>query len=120
MIFRNHILKYSVFYYYKIQFFFIMNYTHLMIQLIGKPKKSSLENEFPIPVTELVGKFYQFRKNKYTICKVVVWGNLAVDFLRYYGPNDYILVEGHVSLQDSFIEDLISDGASKVMTPKYL
>nr|QXM17676.1 hypothetical protein Ycf41 [Chaetoceros pseudocurvisetus] len=81
-----------------------MNYTTLMIKLIGKPKKGLLETD--IPVTELVGKFYQFRKNKYTVCKILVWGNLASDLLSYYDPNDYLIVEGHISLQDSIIEDL--------------
>ena len=40
-----------------------MNYTTLIVKLLGTPKKSSIENE--IPVTEFIGKFYQYRKNKY-------------------------------------------------------
>jgi hypothetical protein len=80
-----------------------MNYTTLMIQLITKPKTGFCEND--IPITEFVGKFYQFRKNKYTLCKILVWGNLAGDFLRYYNPKDYVLVEGHMSLQESVIDD---------------
>ena len=82
-----------------------MNYTTLMIKLLAKPKKIGL-SESDIPVTELIGKFYQFRKNKYTLCKVLVWGKLAGDLLRYYDRNDYLLIEGHISLQDSIIEDL--------------
>ena len=82
-----------------------MNYTTLMIKLIGKPKQIDLVKS-DIPVTELIGKFYQFRKNRYTVCKVLVWGKLAGDVLGYYDQNDYLLVEGHLSLQDSVIEDL--------------
>jgi len=104
MIFINHILTSYFYLFYKHNFFFRMNYTTLIVKLLGTPKKSSIENE--IPVTEFIGKFYQYRKNKYTICKLIVWGNLADDLLKYYDTNDYMFVEGHVSIQESFIKEL--------------
>jgi single-stranded DNA-binding protein len=32
--------------------------------------------------------------------KVVCWGNLARDVKNYYRVNDYIMIEGYLSLRD--------------------
>jgi hypothetical protein len=81
-----------------------MNYTNFLIRVVSKPERSFFDND--IIYTEFVGKFYQFRKNEYTLCKISVWGNLAYDTLRYYHINDYLIVEGYLSLRDSTLENL--------------
>nr|QXM17545.1 hypothetical protein Ycf41 [Chaetoceros socialis] len=81
-----------------------MNYSHFIVKITTKPEQSFFNND--IIHTEFVGKFYQFRDNKYTICKILVWGNLAYDIFRYYNINDFLIVEGYLSSQKSNFEDL--------------
>lgn len=81
-----------------------MNYTTLIVKIIAKPTQSFFDNG--ISVTELIGKFYQYRNNKYTICKVSIWGPLAHDINKYYRVKDYVIVEGYISVRESYFEDL--------------
>lgn len=81
-----------------------MNYSTLIIKIIAKPTQSFFDNK--ISVTELIGKFYQYRNNKFTICKVSIWGPLAYDLNKYYKVNDYAIVEGYISVRESVFEDL--------------
>lgn len=76
-----------------------MNYSTLLIKIITKPEQSFFDND--ITATEFIGKFYQYRKNEYTLCKISVWGNLAYDVVRYYQLNDYLIVEGYLLVQNS-------------------
>jgi single-stranded DNA-binding protein len=75
-----------------------MNYATLLIKIITKPEQSFFDND--ITATEFIGKFYQYRKNYYTLCKISVWGNLAYDIGRYYQVNDYLIVEGYLLVQN--------------------
>ena len=81
-----------------------MNYSHFLIKITSKPEHSFFDND--IIYTQFVGKFYQFRDNKYTLCKISIWGNLAYDILRYYQINDYLIVEGYLCSQKSNFEEL--------------
>jgi hypothetical protein len=76
-----------------------MNYATLLIKIITKPEQNFFDND--ITATEFIGKFYQYRKNYYTLCKISVWGNLAYDLVRYYQVNDYLIVEGSLLVQNS-------------------
>ena len=81
-----------------------MNYTSFIIKVLKKPKYTLCEQK--IPLTETVGKFYQFRNNLSTICKVSFWGQSAYESLKYYKTNDYLLVEGYLSLEPFTFEKL--------------
>ncbi len=83
-----------------------MNYATLLIKILSKPEQSFFDSD--IAATEFIGKFYQYRKNQYTLCKISVWGNLAYDLVRYYQVNDYLIVEGYILLENSSsnLEDL--------------
>ena len=81
-----------------------MNYTTLIVKVIATPTQSFFDND--ITLTEFIGKFYQYRNNKYTICKVSVWGPLAHDITKYYGIKDYVIVEGYISVRESYFKDL--------------
>ena len=81
-----------------------MNHTTLIVKILTKPTQSFFKNE--ICLTEFVGKFYQYRNNKYTICKVSIWGPLAYDLDKYYKVKDYAIIEGFISVRESHFEDL--------------
>ncbi len=77
-----------------------MNYASFIIKIIKKPKQSFFKKE--IPLTEISGKLYQIRNKKKIEIPVSLslWGNLAYDTMQYYHINDYVIVEGYVSLRE--------------------
>jgi hypothetical protein len=79
-----------------------MNYTSFIVKVLNKPQYTLCEQK--IPLTEALGKFYPFRNNPHTICKLSFWGRPAYEVLKYYKTNDYVLVEGYVSLRESSFE----------------
>jgi len=80
-----------------------MNYVSFIVKLIGKPEQSFFEDN--ISVTEIIAKLSQTRKNNSDITvQLSVWGNLAYDIIQYYKINDYIIIEGYISLTDLFSE----------------
>jgi hypothetical protein len=81
-----------------------MNYTSFIVKILNKPQYNLCEQN--IPLTETLGKFYQFRSNKYTICKVSFWGQPAYDALKYLKTSNYLIVEGYISLRESTFETL--------------
>jgi hypothetical protein len=90
-----------------------MNYISLIVKLIGKPEQSFFDDN--ISVTEVMAKFSQVQKNRNDITiKLCIWGNLAYDMVQYYQINDYILVEGYISLNQVDLD------ASKLLNEKQL
>jgi single-stranded DNA-binding protein len=84
-----------------------MNYTNFLIRVISQPERSIFNvNNEDIIYAEFIAKFYQYRNNSYTLCKIKVWGNLAYDVLRYYNKNDFLMVEGSLSTENSTFEKL--------------
>jgi hypothetical protein len=83
-----------------------MNYSTVLLKVIKPPQQHFSQTENLIPVTEFVGKFYQRKSNNYTICKVSIYGNFAAQVLEYYNLNDYVIVEGHIRLNESNFIDL--------------
>ena len=84
-----------------------MNYTSFIIKVLNKPQYTLCEQK--IPLTEALGKFYQFRNNSHTICKLSFWGRPAYEILKYSKKNDYLLVEGYLSLRQSTFEKIAID-----------
>ena len=80
-----------------------MNYTSLIVKIIEKPEQSFLNNN--IPFTQVLAKFYQFRNNHYNTCKLLIWGNLSDNLIKYYQINDYVIIEGYISRRKSNIKD---------------
>ena len=74
-----------------------MNYSTFIVKIVRKPVQSFFKNN--ISLTELVVQFPQIRnKNCIDVCHLNVWGNLAHDVIKYYQINDYIVVEGYISV----------------------
>ena len=76
-----------------------MNNTNFIIKILNKPEYILYEQT--ISLTEAIGKFYQFRNNSHTICKLSFWGQSAYDILKYNKTHDYLLVEGHLLLRQA-------------------
>lgn len=83
-----------------------MNYSSFIVKIVEEPIQSYFEDG--IPMTEIIVKFSQIRKRK-TIqtFRISIWGNLADDVIKYYQINDYIVIEGYISIRPRFSEDNI-------------
>ena len=81
-----------------------MNYTSLIVKIINKPNCTLCEQK--ILYTEVLGKFYQFRSNSQTLCKLSAWGKSAYEILKYSKTNDYLIIEGYLSLSKSTFKKL--------------
>jgi single-stranded DNA-binding protein len=71
------------------------NYIGTIVKILEIPNNKTIKNN--ISVTKFRAQLPQIRKTR--VVDIVVWGNLANDVAKYYGINDYILVEGYLSLQ---------------------
>ena len=82
-----------------------MNYSVFIIKVIQSPEQSFFEDE--TTVTEMLIKFPQFLNKNYSdIFQISVWGALANDAAQYYNINDYLIVEGHLSLRENPLDNL--------------
>ena len=76
-----------------------MNYVTFAVKVI----KNSGQSFFPdgTPLTELTVQLPQVRKNNSKIIlQISVWGQLSYDAVKYYQPEDYIVIEGYISIRN--------------------
>jgi hypothetical protein len=85
------------------------NYIGGIVKILEVPKQKFLNNT--TPVTEFRVQLPQVRNT--TIVHLIFWGNLARDVTNYYKINDYILIEGYLSLRDKRSSKLIATKPSK-------
>jgi len=71
------------------------NYFSGMVKILENPVQSFI-NDKTLTTTFRV-EIPQIRKNR--IVSLVFWGNLANDVKNYYQVNDYILIEGYLSIE---------------------
>ena len=64
-------------------------------KILENPKRTFFNNN--IQVTEFRVQIPQTRNNM--IINIVAWGNLANDVLQFYMTNDYVIIEGYLSLK---------------------
>ena len=72
------------------------NYIAGVVKILETPKKKILQNN--ILVTHFRAQIPQLRNTR--LVTLTVWGNLARDVIIYYKKNDYLLIEGYISLLD--------------------
>jgi single-stranded DNA-binding protein len=73
------------------------NYIGSIVKILEKPIQTVFNDK--ISVTEFRVQLPQIRNTR--IVKVVFWGKLARDVKTYYKVNDYIMIEGYLSLQNT-------------------
>jgi len=71
------------------------NYIGSIVKILEAPRqktvgKNTLRTQFRVQLPQI--------RNKMTIAKLTFWGNLGRDILEYYKVNDYIIIEGYVSI----------------------
>jgi len=70
------------------------NYVGTIVKIIEPPQQEILQKD--ILFVKFRAQLPQIRQNR--IIRLTFWGNLAKDVLDYYKVNDYILIEGYLSL----------------------
>jgi single-stranded DNA-binding protein len=86
------------------------NYIGGIVKILEVPKQKFLNNT--ITVTEFRVQLPQVRNT--TIVHLIFWGNLARDVATYYKINDYILIEGYLSLRDKQSSNLIAQSSKQI------
>ena len=81
-----------------------------LVKILEIPKQKIINNN--ILVTRLRVQFPQVRKN--CIVNLTFWGNLAHDVATYYKINDYILIEGYLSLSEKPTLNVTSQKLKKI------
>ena len=77
-----------------------MNYTSFIVKVLKEPEQSFLQNN--IVVTKMLVKFVSPRMktlNTKDTFQISIWENLFSETIKYFQPNDYIVIEGYVSLR---------------------
>ena len=77
-----------------------MNYANFIVKIISKPEKSFFDAN--LSVIEIIVKFSQIQKKKSNeIIHLSIWTSKNDDLDNYYQINDYIIIEGYISLRES-------------------
>jgi single-stranded DNA-binding protein len=86
------------------------NYIGSIVKILEKPNQTLFNNT--IPITRFRVQFPQFRNSQ--IITLIFWGNLARDVAKYYNVNDYILIEGYLSLKKKHHLNIVGKKSKKV------
>ena len=86
------------------------NYLGSVVKILEKPVQTI--NDEKILKTECRAQLAQTRNTG--IVNLVFWGNLARDAVNSYQVNDYIMIEGYLSLRDKTTDKLVKGNFKKV------
>ena len=86
------------------------NYLASTVKILEKPTQTINSNN--IISTEFRAQLVQVRNSQ--IVNLVFWGNLALDVANYYQVNDYIMIEGYVSLRNKTNNKLIKQNLKTI------
>jgi len=86
------------------------NFIGGIAKVLETPKQNIINDN--IFVTRFRVQFPQVRKN--SIVHLKFWGNLARDVPKYYQTNDYILIEGYISLVNSQFSNVTNRTPKKI------
>lgn len=86
------------------------NYIGSIVKILEKPIETLFEDISPITTVRV--QLPQIRNS--TIINLVFWGKLASEVATYYKTNDYIIIEGYLSLRDQKVSNITSSISKKV------
>lgn len=86
------------------------NYIGSIVKILENPDSVTFNKN--IPVTKFRVQLPQVKNS--TIVNLTFWGNLANDVANYYKINDYILIEGYLSVQNKQFNNLTTESLKKV------
>ena len=72
------------------------NYISTIVKILEKPSQGILDQN--ISITQFRAQLPQTRNN--AIVHLTFWGKLSQDIASYYNVDDYIIIEGYLSLRE--------------------
>lgn len=70
-----------------------------VVKILETPQEHKVSSK--IFLTKFRVQFSQVRKNKTNILHLIIWGKLGREIAKYYTINDYVLIEGYLSIRDT-------------------
>nr|AZJ16775.1 putative protein Ycf41 [Seminavis robusta] len=86
------------------------NYLGSVVKILEKPVQTIVEDK--LLKSECRAQLAQIRNTR--IVTLVFWGNLARDAVNSYKVNDYIIIEGYLSLRKKRTSELMKGNFKKV------
>ena len=86
------------------------NYLGSVVKILEKPVQTIVDDK--LLKSECRAQLAQIRNTR--IVTLVFWGNLALDAINSYKINDYIMIEGYVSLRKKRTSELMKGNFQKV------
>jgi len=84
-----------------------MNYITSAVKVIKNSGQSFFADGTSL--TELTVQLPQVRKNNTkVILQVSVWGKLSFDVAKYYQPEDYLIIEGYISIRNRNTDHIVN------------
>ena len=84
-----------------------MNYVTFTVKVIKNSGQSFFSDGTSL--TELIVQLPQVRKNNSKIIlQLSIWGKLSYDVVKYYQPDDYIIIEGYISLRNINSDSIVN------------
>jgi single-stranded DNA-binding protein len=81
-----------------------------IVKILETPKQKIFNSN--VQITEFRVQFPQVRQT--SLVHLTFWGNLAIDTANYYKVNDYILIEGYISVRDRKQSNKVISKSKKV------
>jgi len=83
-----------------------MNYAIFTVKVIKNSGQSFFKDGTSL--TELTVQLPQVQKNRpKIILQLSIWGKLSYDIAKYYQPEDYVIIEGYISLRDITLNQVL-------------
>ena len=86
------------------------NYFSGIVKLLENPTQSFIKNQTLTTTCQV--EIPQIRQNKSVL--LVFWGSLAQEVKNYYQINDYLLIEGYVSIKENK-SNFVSNNSKKII-----
>jgi single-stranded DNA-binding protein len=84
-----------------------MNYVIFAVKVIKNSGQSFFADGTSL--TELTVQMPQVRKNSTKlILQISVWGKLSYDVAKYYQPEDYVIIEGYISIRNINTDHIVN------------
>ena len=93
-----------------------MNYSTFIVKLLENPQQSSFENN--IRVTEVVAEFstkYKKSNPSRNTVRVSAWGELSDNLMNHFQKNDFLVIEGILSLIDNYYYNNPQQSSKKIV-----
>lgn len=84
-----------------------MNYVIFTVKVLKNLGQSFFADGTSL--TELIVQLPQVRKNNIKLLlQLSVWGKLSYDVAKYYKQNDYVIIEGYISIKNMNIDSVFN------------